>query len=108
MIHRELPLTSVARPAEPVAGDTRGFSYVRASAAADSAIGSDGVVHALGFCFLLYGKFLLLPWLLSFPQPAIGCLAAFSTLTPMAQMKLSSSRPSGDDLSSVFACRRQP
>jgi hypothetical protein len=43
------------------------------------------------FVFSFFGKFLLL--LLLFCQAAICCLLAVSALTPMAQMKPSSSRP---------------
>src|ERR1039457_7664899 len=57
MIHRELPLTTDASPAEPVANFRRGFSVVLAPAAADSVLELDNVVHWLiRFCFFLIWK----------------------------------------------------
>jgi hypothetical protein len=70
MIRRELPLTTYASPAEPVANFRRGFSFVLAPAAADSVLELDNVVHWLiCFCFFLIWKvfafvlsvFLMLP-----------------------------------------------
>jgi hypothetical protein len=63
MIRRELPLTSNASPAEPVANFRRGFSFVLAPAAAGSVLELDGVVH-LSIClrFFLIWKVLLLPF----------------------------------------------
>jgi hypothetical protein len=45
MIRRELPLTSNARPAEPVANFRRGFSFVLAPAAADPVFELDCTLH---------------------------------------------------------------
>jgi len=45
MIRRELPLTTRASPAEPVANFRRGFSFVLAPAAADPVLELDSVVH---------------------------------------------------------------
>ncbi len=57
MIRRELPLTTHASPAVPVANFRRGFSFVLAPAAADSALELDDLVHDLnGFCFFLLWK----------------------------------------------------
>jgi hypothetical protein len=50
MIRRELPLTTDASPAEPVANFRRGFSFVLAPAAADSVLEVENVVQ----CFLLF------------------------------------------------------
>ena len=55
MIRRELPLTTDASPAEPVANFRRGFSFVLAPAAADSVLELDSIVHRC-FCFFLIGK----------------------------------------------------
>ena len=44
MIRRELPLTTYASPAEPVANFRRGFSFVLAPAAADPVLELDNVV----------------------------------------------------------------
>ena len=61
MIRRELPLTTHASPAEPVANVRRGFSFVLAPAAADPVLELDNVVHGLiCFCFFLIWKVLLL------------------------------------------------
>ena len=60
LIRRELPLTVIASPAEPVAYAKRGFSFVLASAAADSVLELWVAIHrlvAFGFSFL--GGFLL-------------------------------------------------
>ena len=57
MIRRELPLTTHASPAKPVANFRRGFSFVLALAAADSVLELDNVVHWLiGLCFFLIWK----------------------------------------------------
>ena len=57
MIRRELPLTTNASPAEPVANVRRGFSFVLAPAAADPVLELDNVVHGLMFfCFFLIWK----------------------------------------------------
>jgi len=47
LIRRELPLTYVASPAEPVAKGRRGFSFVPAPAAADPVLELSSVVHSL-------------------------------------------------------------
>ena len=47
------------------------------------------VVHRCCFCFFILWKV----FAFVLPQAAIGCLTAASALTPMAQMKPSSSRP---------------
>jgi hypothetical protein len=44
MIRRELPLTTDASPAEPVANLRRGFSFVFAPAAADPVLELDNVI----------------------------------------------------------------
>jgi hypothetical protein len=49
MIRRELPQTSDASPARPVANVRRGFSFVLAPAAADLVLELDCFVQ--GFCF---------------------------------------------------------
>ena len=49
MIRRELPLTTDASPAKPVANFRRGFSFVLAPAAADLVLELNCVVQ--GFCF---------------------------------------------------------
>ena len=57
MIRRELPLTSDASPAEPVANFRRGFSFVLAPAAADPALELNCIVHRLVcLCFFLIWK----------------------------------------------------
>jgi hypothetical protein len=54
MIRRELPLTVIASPAEPVALGERGFSFVLALAAAGSVLEVGGAVHRLNdLCFFL-------------------------------------------------------
>ena len=61
MIRRELPLTTDASPAEPVANFRRGFSFVLAPAAADSVLELGSVIHGLnGFCFFLFRKVFVL------------------------------------------------
>ncbi len=73
MIRRELPLTINASPAEPVANFRRGFSFVLAPAAADPVLELDNVVHVLiVFAFSLFGKFLLLSFVLVMP-PFVVC-----------------------------------
>ena len=54
MIRRELPQTSDASPARPVANVRRGFSFVLAPAAADLVLELDCFVQ--GFCFSLVGR----------------------------------------------------
>ena len=98
MIRRELPLTSGASPAEPVALGRRGFSFVLAPAAAGSVLELDCVVHSLGrLCFFILWKAFVFAvafaFVLALCQAAIRSLLSASTLTPMAQMKPSSSRP---------------
>src|ERR1035437_8903418 len=57
MIRRELPLTTDASPAEPVANFRRGFSFVLAPAAADSVLELDSIVHrCFCLCFFLIWK----------------------------------------------------
>ena len=57
MIRRELPLTTNASPAEPVANFRRGFSFVLAPAAADPVLDLDNIVHlSICFCFFLIWK----------------------------------------------------
>jgi hypothetical protein len=105
MIRRELPLTTDASPAEPVANVRRGFSFVLAPAAADSvhhptdedlSVGTlvelDSAVHRLVYlCFFLIWK--VFAFVLSVRHAAICCLqAAASALIPIAQMKPNSSR----------------
>jgi hypothetical protein len=52
MIRRELPLTTRASPAEPVANVRRGFSFVLAPAAADPVLELENVVHvSIGLLF---------------------------------------------------------
>jgi hypothetical protein len=59
LIRRELPLTYVASPAEPVAKGRRGFSFVPAPAAAGPVLEWSSVVHSLGgLCFFLLWKVL--------------------------------------------------
>ena len=90
MIRRELPLTTYASPAEPVANFRRGFSFVLAPAAADPVLELDTVVD-VSIAFSLFGEFLLL--FFRSGHAAICCLQAIaSALIPMAQMKPSSSR----------------
>ena len=90
MIRRELPLTTNASPAEPVANVRRGFSFVLAPAAADPVLELDNVVHGLiCFWFSLFGKLLLF----GFRQAASCRVQADSALMPMAQMNPISSRP---------------
>src|SRR5271170_5736637 len=57
LIRRELPLTYVASPAEPVAKGRRGFSFVPAPAAAGPIFELSSVVHSLErLCFFLLWK----------------------------------------------------
>jgi len=91
MIRRELPLTTHASPAEPVANVRRGFSFVLAPAAADPVLELENVVHDLVFLLFPIWKVLLL--FFRSGHAAICCLQAIaSALIPMAQMKPSSSR----------------
>ena len=74
MIRRELPLTTHASPAEPVANFRRGFSFVLAPAAADSVLELDSVVHWLvGLCVFLIWK--VFAFVLSVPvmPPFVAC-----------------------------------
>ena len=74
MIRRELPLTTDASPAEPVANFRRGFSFVLASAAADSVLELDSVVHSLiGFCFFLIWKAFAFVLSVFLMLPAVAC-----------------------------------
>ena len=86
MIRRELPLTTHASPAKPVANVRRGFSFVFAPAAADLVLELNGVVQ--GFAFSLVGKLLAFVF-----HAAIGCVVIRSALMAIAQIKPSSSRP---------------
>jgi hypothetical protein len=80
MIRRELPLTTDASPAEPVANFRRGFSFVLAPAAADSVLELDNVVHWLiGFCFFLIWKVFAFVLLVVLMLPAV---AGWSPLQP--------------------------
>ena len=61
MIRRELPLTTDASPAEPVANFRRGFSFALAPAAADLVLELKCLVQGFcffpgwkGFCFCLF------------------------------------------------------
>ena len=58
MIRRELPQTSDASPARPVANVRRGFSFVLAAAAADLVLELDCLVQR--FYFFLSGKIFVL------------------------------------------------
>jgi hypothetical protein len=92
MIRRELPLTSNASPAEPVANFRRGFSFVLAPAAAGSVLELDGVVICRSvFVFFSFGRFCFC--LFGSRHAAFCCMQAASALTPIAQMKPISSRP---------------
>ncbi len=74
MIRRELPLTTSASPAKPVANFRRGFSFVLAPAAADPVFELDNVVHGLiCFCFFLIWK--VFAFVLSVPlmPPFVAC-----------------------------------
>lgn len=88
MIRRELPQTSHASPARPVANVRRGFSFVLAPAAADLVLELDCLVQGFAFSFL--GRFLF--GLFVFPHPASCSVQACSALMEMAQIKPSSSR----------------
>jgi hypothetical protein len=69
------------------------FSFVLAPAAAGSVLALEDVVHWSGrLCFFILWKAFAFASVLVLRQAAIGCLLAVSTLTPMAQMKPSSSR----------------
>jgi hypothetical protein len=69
MIRRELPLTTNASPAEPVANVRRGFSFVLAPAAADPVLELENFVHGL-ICFLL------------FPYLESSCFCSFVIVMP--------------------------
>src|ERR1700757_2822435 len=66
MIRRDLPQTSDASPARPVANVRRGFSFVLAPAAADLVLELDCFVQ--GFAFSLLEGFLFLS-----SHAAMGC-----------------------------------
>jgi len=53
----------------------------------------DDAVHWSGFCFFILWKVFAFAFVLALRQAAIRNLPAASALTPMAQMKPSSSRP---------------
>ena len=90
MIRRELPLTVIASPAEPVALGERGFSFVLALAAAGSVLEVGGAVHRLNdLCFFSFVKFC---FCIGSCYAAVRCLTIVSALVPIAQMKPSSSR----------------
>jgi len=86
MIRRDLPQTSDASPAEPVANVRRGFSFVFAPAAADLA--PRVRLPCSTFCFFLSGKV----FVFSFRHTASCGVQACSALIEMAQIKPSSSR----------------
>src|SRR5580704_712010 len=105
MIRRELPLTTDASPAEPVANVRRGFSFVLAPAAADSvhhptdedlSVGTlvelDSAVHRLVYlCFFLIWK--VFAFVLWFLQPPFCCLQPPpSALIPIAKINPNSPR----------------
>ena len=75
MIRRELPLTTNASPAEPVANFRRGFSFVLAPAAADSALELDNVVHWL-IRFRIFFLWKVFAFVLSvrLMPPAVVCM----------------------------------
>jgi hypothetical protein len=74
MIRRELPLTTNASPAEPVANVRRGFSFVLAPAAADPVLELDDVVHGLiCFCFFLIWKVFAFVLSLFVMPPVVAC-----------------------------------
>ena len=64
-----------------------------APAAAGAVLELGDAVHWSGSCFFILGKVLAFVFVLAFPQPAMRSLLAASALTPIAQMKPSSSRP---------------
>ena len=67
---------------------------MRAPAAAGPVLELDCAVHCGdGFCFFILWKVFAFAFVLALPQAATGSLLAASALTPMAQMKPSSSRP---------------
>ena len=75
MIRRELPLTTHASSAEPVANVRRGFSFVLAPAAADSVLELDNVVHWLNrFCFFLIWKVFVFVLSVRLMPPAVACM----------------------------------
>ena len=66
MIRRELPLTTYASQAEPVANFRRGFSFVLAPAAADLVLELDNAIHGwIVFAFPYLEGF----WFCLFMQP---------------------------------------
>jgi len=96
MIRRELPLTTNASPAEPVANFRRGFSFVLAPAAADPVLELDNVVHVLiVFAFSLFGEFLLLFFRFSSGRHLLLAGGSFGL------------NPNGPDEAQQFACDRR-
>jgi hypothetical protein len=73
MIRRELPLTTHASPAEPVANVRRGFSFVLAPAAADPVLELENVVHDLVFAFPYLEGFAFVLSVLVMP-PFVVCM----------------------------------
>jgi hypothetical protein len=74
MIRRELPLTTHASPAEPVANFRRGFSFVLAPAAADSVLELGSNVHRF-FCLYFSLIWKVFAFVLSAPvmPPFVAC-----------------------------------
>jgi hypothetical protein len=105
MIRRELPLTVIASPVEPVAWAKRGFSFVLALPAASSVFEMDVTVHR----FSVLSFFLLREFCLCFGccQAATCCLEIVSALIPMAQIKPSSSRATAVTIF-LCLCRLRP
>jgi hypothetical protein len=107
MIRRELPLTTDASPAEPVANFRRGFSFVLAPAAAGSVLELDGVVHLL-IClrFFLIWKVLLLPFRFSSCSLLLHAVCfCLNSDCPDETHQFASNR--SHDLSLVLACCHQ-
>jgi len=74
MIRRELPLTTNASPAEPVANVRRGFSFVLAPAAAAPVLELDNAFHGLMcFCFVLIWKVLAFVLSVLVMPPFVAC-----------------------------------
>jgi hypothetical protein len=74
MIRRELPLTTDASPAEPVANFRRGFSFVLAPAAADSVLELDSIVHrCFCLCFFLIWKAFAFAFSVLVMPPSVAC-----------------------------------
>ena len=66
---------------------------MRAPPAAGSVLELGDAVHGCGFCFFIPWKVFAFAFVFVLRQAAIRCLAAVSALTPIAQIKPSSSRP---------------